>query len=81
MIQNFDKRAIDSCKELYTIDVISFKGKEIKRGTLIRITPLQKNVVIGEFIGMNRVNLVCIKTGNKIIAHQLEKIAEVTKAE
>ena len=63
VIQTFDKRAIDRCKELFPIDVLSFKGKEFKRGTQIRV------------------NLFCIKTGNKIIAHQLEKIAEVTKAE
>ena len=76
VIQTFDKRAIDRCKELFPIDVLLFKGKEFKRGMQI-----QQNVIVGEFIGLNRVNLVCIKTGNKIIAHQLEKIAEVTKAE
>ena len=81
VIQTFDKRAIDRCKELFPIDVLSFKGKEFKRGMQIRITTIQQNVIVGEFIGLNRVNLVCIKTGNKIIAHQLEKIAEVTKAE
>ena len=81
VIQTFDKRAIDRCKELFPIDVLSFKGKEFKRGMQIRITTIQQNVIVGEFIGLNRVNLVCIKTGNKIIAHQLEKIAEDTKAE
>lgn len=81
VIQTFDKRAIDRCKELFPIDVLFFQGKEFKRGTQIRVTTQQKNVIIGEFIGLNRVNLVCIKTGNQIIAHQLEKIAEVTRAE
>ena len=66
-------------RELFPIDVLSFKGKEFKRGMQIRITTIQQNVIVGEFIRLNRVNLVCIKTGNKIIAHQLEKIAEVTK--
>ena len=79
VIQTLDKRAIDRCKELFPIDVLSFKGKEFKRGMQIRITTIQQNVIVGEFIGLNRVNLVCIKTGNKIIAHQLEKIAEVTR--
>ena len=49
------------------------REKEFKRGMQIRITTIQQNVIVGEFIGLNRVNLVCIKTGNKIIAHQLEK--------
>lgn len=65
VIQTFDKRAIDRCKELFPIDVLSFKGKEFKRGMQIRITTIQQNVIVGEFIGLNRVNLVCIKTGNR----------------
>lgn len=81
VIQTLDKHAVERCKELFPIDVFLFKGKEFKRGAQIRVTTLQKNVIIGEFIGVNRGNLVCIKTGNKIIAHQLEKIAEVHAAE
>ena len=81
VIKTLDRHAIDRCKELFPIDVLSFKGKEFKRGMQIRVTTIQKNVIIGEFIGLNQVNLVCIKTGNQIIAHQLEKIEEVTAAE
>ena len=50
VIQTFDKRAIDRCKELFPIDVLSFKGKEFKRGMQIRITTIQQNVIVGEFI-------------------------------
>lgn len=81
VIKTLDRQAVDRCKELFPIDVLSFHGKEFKRGTQIRITTTQRNVIIGEFIGVNRVNLVCIKTGNQIIAHQLEKIADVTTNE
>ncbi len=81
VIKTLDRQAVDRCKELFPIDVLSFKGKEFKRGTQIKVTTIQKNTIIGEFIGLNQVNLVCIKTGNQIIAHQLEKIAEVTMAE
>ena len=50
VIQTLDKRAIDRCKELFPIDVLSFKGKEFKRGMQIRITTIQQNVIVGEFI-------------------------------
>ena len=80
-IKTLDRQAIDRCKELFPIDVLFFQGKEFKRGMQLQITTIQDNVIIGEFIGLNQVNLVCIKTGNQIIAHQLEKIAEVTVAE
>ena len=82
VIKTFDRQAVDRCKELFPIDVLSFKGREFKRGTQIRVTTIQNNTIVGEFIGLSYANLVCIRTvNNKIIAHQLEKIEEVTIAE
>ena len=81
VIKTFDRQAVDRCKELFPIDVLAFKGREFKRGTQIKVTTIQNNTIIGEFIGLSQANLVCIKTGNQIIAHQLEKIEEVTIAE
>ena len=81
VIKTFDRQAVDRCKELFPIDVLAFKGREFKRGTQIKVTTIQNNTIIGEFIGLSQANLVCIKTGNQIIAHQLEKIQEVTTAE
>ena len=81
VIKTFDRQAVDRCKELFPIDVLAFKGSEFKRGTQIKVTTIQNNTIIGEFIGLSQANLVCIKTGNQIIAHQLEKIEEVTIAE
>ncbi len=71
----------ERCKELFPIESIEFHGQQFQRGMKIRVTTLQKNIIEGELIGMNHVNLVCIRTANKIIAHQLEKIADVSKAE
>ena len=81
VIKTCDRQAVDRCKELFPIDVLSFKGREFKRGMQIKVTTIQNNTIIGEFIGLSQANLVCIKTGNQIIAHQLEKIEEVTTAE
>lgn len=74
-------RVYDRCKELFPIDRITFKGREFTRGMQVKVTTIQNNIIEGELIGMNKVNLVCIKTGTQIIAHQLEKIAEMTAAE
>ena len=52
-------------------------ARHAMRNAMVVILPM----IIGEFIGLSYANLVCIKTGNQIIAHQLEKIAEVTIAE
>lgn len=68
----------ERCKELFPIESIEFRGRQFQRGMKIRVTTLQKNVIEGELIGMNQVNLVCIRTATQIIAHQLEKIEEIT---
>lgn len=81
VIKTLDRQAVDRCKELFPIDRIAFRGKEFTRGMKIKVTTIQKNVIEGEFIGLNQVNLVCIKAGNQIIAHQLEKIEEIVAAE
>lgn len=81
VIKTVEKHAYDRCAELFPIDVLTFKGREFKRGMQIKVTTIQKNIIVGEFIGLNQLNLVCIKTGNQIIAHQLEKIEEVTVVE
>lgn len=71
----------ERCKELFPIESISFHGRQFRRGMKIRITTIQKNVIEGELIGMNQVNLVCVRTSTQIIAHQLEKIEEMTVSE
>ena len=81
VIKTLDRHAYDRCAELFPIDRITFHGREFTRGMKIKVTTIQKNVIEGEVIGLNQVNLVCIKTGDKIIAHQLEKIAEIVAAE
>ncbi len=68
----------ERCKELFPIESIEFHGRQFQRGMKIKVTTLQKNVIEGELIGMNTVNLVCIRTATQIIAHQLEKIEEIT---
>ena len=81
VIQTSDKRAVERCKKLFPIEVLLFQGKEFHRGTQLRITTLQNNVIVGEFIGVNRFDLICIQTEHQMIAHQLEKIKEVATLE
>lgn len=71
----------EKCRELFPIDRVTFHGREFTRGMRVKVTTVRRNVIEGELIGMNRLNLVCIRTRTDIIAHQLEKIAEITVVE
>ena len=74
-------RVQEKCQELFPIESITFQGRQFTRGMRVKVTTIKKNVIEGELIGMNQVNLVCIRTNTQIIAHQLEKIEEMTMAE
>ena len=67
----------EKCRELFPIEKITFQGKEFTRGMRVKVTTQHENIIEGELIGMNKMNLVCMRTNSKIIAHQLEKIQEI----
>lgn len=67
----------EKCRELFPIEKITFQGKEFTRGMRVKVTTQHENIIEGELIGMNKMNLVCIRTNSRIIAHQLEKIQEI----
>ncbi|MDD4844463.1 MAG: hypothetical protein PHU31_09040 [Anaerotignum sp.] len=77
-VRNMDMVDVyEKCKELFPIQNLTFHGKEFTRGMQIKIITIQKKIIEGELIGINKVNLVCIRTHNQIIAHQIEKIEEI----
>ena len=65
------------CHELFPINTVYFRGKAFHRGMRVRITTIQKKVIEGEIIGKSKMDLLCIKTQNQIIAHDLDKIEEM----
>ena len=67
----------EKCRELFPIEKITCQGKEFTRGMRVKVTTQHENIIEGELIGMNKMNLVCIRTNSQIIAHQLEKIQEI----
>ncbi len=71
------ERLMAKCRELFPIDTIYFQGRVFHRGMKIRITTIQKKVIEGELIGKSKMDLLCIKTQNQIIAHELDKIEEM----
>ena len=42
------------CRELFPIDTIYFHGRTFHSGMRVKITTMQKTVIIGEIIGKNR---------------------------
>ena len=45
----------------------------------VRITTLQQKIIEGEIIGKNDKDILCIITGEHIIAHEMNKIEDITE--
>ena len=81
-VRNMDMADVyEKCKELFPIQNLTFHGKEFTRGMRVKVITIQKKIIEGELIGINKVDLICIRTHNQIIAHQLEKVEEIIDLE
>ncbi|MBM6830124.1 hypothetical protein H9X85_10915 [Anaerotignum lactatifermentans] len=72
-------RVMERCREMFPIETVSFHGDLFQRGTRVRIVTTQENIIEGELVGMNRIQMVCIRTQTQIIAHQLNKIQDMRR--
>lgn len=70
---------IKHCKNLFPVSTVNFRGKVFTAGMRVRITTLQKRIIEGEFIGKNDSDVLCVITGQHIIAHEINKIEDMTE--
>jgi hypothetical protein len=72
---------LERCYSLFPLDKISFHGRVFSRGMKIRIVTTQNKSFIGEFIGGNSKNMLCIMTSKNIVAHDITNITDITAVE
>lgn len=65
------------CVIIFPVPVVFFNGQVFRKGANIKITTKSQKVFQGELIGTNSSNVLCIITGEHIIAHEIEKILEI----
>ena len=70
---------IKQCRSMFPLETVNFRGKVFTTGMKVRITTLQKRIIEGEIIGKNDKDVLCIMTSQYIIAHELNKIEDMTE--
>ena len=70
---------IKKCMEMFPEATINFRGKVFTKGMKVRITTFQKRIIEGEIIGKIEMNILCIIAGQHIIAHEMDKIEDMTE--
>ena len=70
--------ALKRCYELFPKDIFMFKGQTVKRGMLVRVTTLKKNVFEGKLVGLSSDDVVmCVVTQEHVIAQGIEGVEEI----
>ena len=70
---------IRQCRSMFPLSTVNFRGKVFTMGMKVRITTLQQKIIEGEIIGKNDKDILCIITGEHIIAHEMNKIEDITE--
>ena len=70
---------IKQCRSMFPLETVNFRGKVFTTGMRVRITTLQKRIIEGEIIGKNDKDILCIMTSQHSIAHELNKIEDITE--
>lgn len=70
---------MNRCYTLFPLEKIEYKGTTFTRGMKVKITTSNNTDFIGEFIGCNSQNMVCIKTNKYIVAHKINNIINMIK--
>jgi len=68
------------CKRMFPIESVSYKDKTFTRGMTVRITLSMNKSFVGEFIGMNADNVVCVVSKDVVAADKLESIKDLEVA-
>ena len=79
-VNEAERRAIiNECRHMFPVKTVNFRGKLFTTGMLVRITTLQQRIIEGEIIGKNDKDVLCVITGEHIIAHEMNKIEDITE--
>ncbi|MCL2351164.1 MAG: hypothetical protein FWC55_01390 [Firmicutes bacterium] len=71
-------RILDRCYMMFPREVINFRGQVYKRGMTVRVKTVRNKIYEGRLIGLNSENVLCVLTATNIIAHELDKIEDMS---
>ena len=68
---------LESCRRMFPIEKVSFRGRTFRRGMTVRITLEREESFEGELIGMNDDNVVCVVSSEVVAADRLDNLVDM----
>jgi len=66
-----------NCCRNFPMDSLQMNGGIFTRGESVRITTNKEAIIEGQFVGVNKAQMICIMTEQSVIAQSLEAIMEI----
>ncbi|MDR1705258.1 MAG: hypothetical protein LBS19_11325 [Clostridiales bacterium] len=73
------KEVMEHCCLLFPMETFIFKGRNYKRGMMIRVTTMSKQTFEGKLIGLNADNVLCVVAKGMIQADILDHITDISE--
>jgi len=68
---------LKNCYKTFPIERMDFGGGILQRGETVRITTDKHSILEGQFVGINKAEMVCIMTDKSVIAQSIGAIIEI----
>ncbi|MCL2361773.1 MAG: hypothetical protein FWC73_08185 [Defluviitaleaceae bacterium] len=68
---------LDNCCRTFPMDSLEMNGGFFMRGDSVRIKTDNEAVIEGQFVGVNKAQMICIMTDKSVIAQSLGAIMEI----
>lgn len=75
------REVIERCHAMFPIESVVYHGVTFERGMDVKITLSDKKSFIGQFVGVNDRNMVCVITPKSIVTQDLRLIKDLVLCE
>jgi|GEM_PF-1847065 len=68
---------LESCRKIFPIESILYRGRTFSRGMIVKITLERNESFVGELVGMNEDNVVCVVSREVVAADRLDNLVDM----
>jgi hypothetical protein len=68
---------LEKCYALFPTEYLRFNDELFKRGMQVRVSTYRNKFFEGQFVGVNKDNMICIVTQHRVVAQELNMIEDM----
>jgi Tfp pilus assembly protein PilP len=73
------ENVLERCYFMFPNEHFRFNGSTFSRGMLVKVITIKRRTIVGQFVGCNKDNVVCVITDDSVIAQGINDIEEINE--